>query len=126
MIKAVWGRIQGRDAVQVEHDGNRWRFQVPTWATSPIIAEFWAEDEAGNVSYATGVFTIEEGAIKCIRWREEGSRLTMLADGRPSVTDAVSRSHAWEIVSQSTATLGEGRSHAEMLAHTCPKMEAVL
>jgi len=124
-VRSVWGRIQGRDAVQVDHQGSAWIFQVPPWAVSPIIVEIWAEDEAGNISYATGVFTIEDGTVKCIRWRKEGSSLVMLADHRPTILDGPMMSHAEDTVKVSAADIAEVRPRAEMLPHICPRMEMI-
>lgn len=104
-VKAVWGRIQRQNATLAAHEGDVWTFDVPLWASSPIIAEFWAEDDAGNVSYRAGVFALEEGTIKCIRWRTEGSSLTMLADDRP-VADM----------------LDVGRPCIVMEAHACSRL----
>ena len=83
-VKSVYGRIQGTDAVKTAQVGDVWEFQVPAWATSPIIAEFWAEDEAGNTSYRSAVLEIEGGTIKCIRWCNTGCSCMMLAYDKPT------------------------------------------
>lgn len=104
-VRAVWGRIQRRDAVLLQHEGDKWTFQVPPWASSPLIVEFWAEDDAGNVTYKTGIFTLEEGKIKCIRWMFEGSSLVMLPDDRPTME-----------------MMDDGRPTILMLDHACSRL----
>ncbi len=103
-VKEVWGRIQGMDAVLTSQAGNVWTFDVPPWATGPLIVEFWAEDEAGNISYKTGVFDLNEGPKKCIRWRDTGCTCTMLATEKPDIQmDAM-------------------RPRVEMVDHICMRM----
>lgn len=103
-VRSVWGRIQHRTATLTSHEGDRWTFDVPEWAASPIVVEIWAEDDAGNVSYRTGVFDIGPGETKCIRWREEGSSLVMLSER--------SRADCMEW----------GRPAVEMMAHACSRL----
>jgi len=103
-VRSVWGRIQGADAVLIDQAGDQWTFQVPAWATSPIIVEMWAEDEAGNTSYRTGIFDLSEGPVKCIRWQDTGCSCIMLDPGRPTVG------------------MGADRPRVRMLEHTCFRM----
>lgn len=105
-VKTVWGRIQGTDAVLDSHSGDMWTFTVPAWVTGPIVAEFWAEDEAGNVSYRTAILEIEDGTIKCIRWQKKDTQCLMLKVQRP------------------TASLIEVRPTVRILKHVCNRMEA--
>jgi len=122
-VRSVWGRIQHRTATLTSHEGDRWTFDVPAWAASPIVVEIWAEDEAGNVSYRTGVFDIGPGETKCIRWREEGSSLVMLTDRRPSVSDMDPGVSADMLSERSHADCMEwGRPAVEMMAHACSRL----
>lgn len=105
-VKSVWGRIQGMDATLTGQAGDQWTFQVPAWATSPIIVEMWAEDEAGNVSYRTGVFDLSDGPVKCIRWKDTGCSCVMLDTERPTVA------------------MDAARPRVQMLNHVCMRMEA--
>lgn len=105
-VKSVWGRIQGMDATLTAQEGDQWIFQVPPWVTSPIIVEFWAEDDAGNVSYRTGLFDLSEGPIKCIRWKDTGCSCVMLETERPTVT------------------MDAARPRVHMIDHVCFRMEA--
>ncbi len=107
-VKSVWGRIQRQIATLTSHEGDVWTFDVPLWASSPIIVEFWAEDEAGNISYRTGIFDLGEGQRKCLRWLKEGSSCIMLPDERPTVE-----------------MLTSGKPAVEMLDHACSRLVEV-
>lgn len=125
-VRSVWGRIQRRNAVLIRKDGDKWVFQVPPWAVSPLIVEFWAEDDAGNVSYKTGIFDLEEGRIKCIRWLNEGSNLVMLPDDRPSICMMHDDRPQADMLGVLTITaLAEDRPSIEMLDHACPRLTEV-
>lgn len=122
-VKSVWGRIQRQGAVLLEKDGGKWVFQVPSWATSPLIVEFWAEDDAGNITYRTGIFTLEKGQTKCIRWLKEGSDAIMLPDHRPIAEALEDRPIAeWMDVGLNIEILAEDRPRMEMLDHACSRL----
>lgn len=84
-VVSVYGSIQGNDAEPIEQSGDTWTFEVPDWITGEFIAEFWAEDEAGNTTYRTGVFTIADGTVKCIRWLTTDG-ICIMKTARPEVT----------------------------------------
>ena len=105
-VARVWGRIQGKDAVLDNQEGGVWTFDVPSWASGPIIAEFWAEDDFGNVSYRSAVLEIEAGTIKCLRWLDTDGICIMEAVPRPA------------------SELEDVRPLVEMIPHICPQMEA--
>lgn len=105
-VARVWGRIQSKDAVLISQDGDLYEFEVPPWATSPIIAEFWAEDEAGNVTYRSAVLEVEAGTIKCLRWLDSDGVCTM------------------EPIMRSVIDMECIRAEAAMIEHICPQMEA--
>jgi len=69
-ITEVWGRIQGQDSFPVTRSGNTWSFHVPSWVIGDVYTEFWAKDEAGNISYRSAILTIDKtGTLKCVRMR---------------------------------------------------------
>lgn len=105
-VRQVWGRIQGHDTAPTSQQGDVWTFDVPPWATNPIVAEFWAEDEAGNQSYRTAILEIEDGTIKCIRWQKKDTECIMIRTVRPS------------------AVMLNEKPVCDMIKHICPKMEA--
>ena len=125
-VESVWGRIQGHPATLESHEGSTWAFQVPPWAVSPLVVEIWAEDDVGNVSYRTGIFQLEDGTVKCIRWREEGSSLVMLADARPRLDDVPGQCSVSEATGLSDAAMAEGRSSAWMVPHACSRLIEVI
>lgn len=52
MIKHIYGTANG-EAVEFGHtDGNKWEVQVPANVEGEYAVDIYAEDEAGNVSYA--------------------------------------------------------------------------
>jgi len=125
-VKAVWGRIQRQMATLTAHEGDEWVFDVPAWAVSPIVVEIWAEDEAGNVSYKTGVFDIAPGETKCIRWREEGSSLLMLPEARPNI-GMLDPGIGIDMLAEGRPLVGvsDGRPSVDMLAHACSQLVEV-
>lgn len=122
-VKSVWGRIQRRTATLIQQEGDKWTFQVPPWAASPLIVEFWAEDEAGNVSYRTGVFTFENGETKCIKWKKDGSSLVMLPDDRATIMmlDA-HKPQADLLATINIEALDVIKPRMDMLDHACSKL----
>ena len=105
-VAEVWGHIQGYDASLITHEGDKWIFRVPSWVTGSIIAEFWAKDDVGNISYRAGVFSIAEGTIKCIRWLTSDGICTMKSIDRTNM-----------------ATMDHARASCIVEVHTCAKME---
>lgn len=103
-VVEVWGRIQGSDATLTSQEGNIWNFRVPSWATNPVIAEFWAEDDAGNIGYRSAVLTIDQGTVKCIHW--------MHTDGICLMKKVVRGIAVTNV-----------RSEITMVKHVCPQME---
>ncbi len=97
--------IRDRDSSLISQEGDVWFFTVPPWVANPVIAEFWAKDESGNISYRSALLTIENGTVKCINW--------MHTDGI-CLMQSVKRSGG--IVSV--------RPSIRMEKHICPRMEA--
>jgi len=124
-VVEVWGRIQGYDASLIAQEGDKWTFRVPSWVAGPIVAEFWAKDDAGNISYRAGIFAITDGTIKCIRWLTSDGICTMRALERPEavmvldgrICDSVDRQRP-------TATMDHARAVCDVEGHICAKMEA--
>ncbi len=104
-VTEVWGRVQGLDSSLISQEGDVWTFTVPPWVTNPVIAEFWAKDDAGNIAYRSAVLSIENGTVKCINW--------MHTDGI-CLMQSIKRSGG--IVSV--------RPDIVMQKHICPRMEA--
>ena len=104
-VAEVWGRIQNYDALLTSQDGDLWNFKVPSWVTSPIIVEFWARDDVGNTSYRAGVFTLEAGTVKCVRWLKTDGICIKLPTPR------------------STIDMVDVRSKITMVKHVCPMIE---
>ena len=104
-VTEVWGRVQGQDSSLISQAGDLWIFTVPPWVTNPVIAEFWAKDEAGNIGYRSAILTIENGTIKCIRW--------MHTDGICLMQSVERSGHIINV-----------RPSITMEKHICPRMEA--
>lgn len=123
-VAEVWGRIQGHDASLISQAGDVWSFIVPAWVTGPVIVEFWARDDAGNTTYRSAIFSIEDGTKKCIlKWLDDHGICTMLGikryaemmDTRPRIAMAGIRRDAEMMDVRPTVT---------MERHICTKMEA--
>lgn len=104
-VAHVWGRIQAQAVLPIAHEGNVWMFQVPRSAVGRVAAEFWVEDEAGNIGYRAAILQIAHGTIKCIEWLETADLISIPVD-RPTVADVSTRPGCSE------------------LPHICPRMEA--
>lgn len=106
-VEAVWGVIEGIDALPISHDEDTdvWTFHVPRETTGTVIAEFWARDVAGNVAYRAAALEMEAGTVKCVRWLNEWGRCIM---------------HYPQI----EASVALGRPSVIMRPHACPMMEA--
>jgi len=123
-VAEVWGRIQGHDATLVAQEGDKWTFSVPPWVTGPIIAEIWAKDDAGNISYRAGIFSITEGTIKCIRWLTTNGICTMRAVERAEITmSAEGRDITERIPERPMASIGCARALCDVEGHICAKIE---
>ena len=104
-VAEVWGHIQGYDASLVQQEGDTWTFRVPSWVTGPIIVEFWAKDDVGNISYRAGIFSITDGTVKCIRWLTTDGICIMKAIERP------------------TTSINSDRALCSILPHICARVE---
>lgn len=51
MVKALYGKCNGRDIVFSPDAAGRWETAVPASPNAAYIIELWAEDDAGNKSY---------------------------------------------------------------------------
>lgn len=83
-VTDVWGRVNGQDAGLITRDGDQWYFSLPTNTNGDVPCEFWAQDEAGNIGYASAILTLEDGGVKCIRWIRTDGECVMKAVNRPS------------------------------------------
>jgi len=84
-VAEVWGRIQAQDVFPIAQHGDIWMFQVPHSVVGRVIAEFWVQDEAGNIGYRAALMQIEHGTIKCIEWLKTGDILSLPIE-RPQLT----------------------------------------
>lgn len=98
----VWGLIDNTSRIPISRSGDVWSFQVPT-KTGIIFAEFWAEDEAGNIGYRSAVLDLRKPTAKCVRWL-------------PGWTSCK--------IPQRCATMTLVRPEAVMHCHECPRGEA--
>ena len=121
-VARVWGRIQAQDVNPIASEGDTWLFQVPRSAVGRVTAQFWVEDEAGNIGYRAALLTIEHGTIKCIEWLETGD-ITSLPIERPSIIDLGGHAEIAEILHPEIKDISTRPTCAE-LPHICPKMEA--
>lgn len=122
-VQEVWGRIQGQDSALISQEGDVWTFAVPSWVTNPVIAEFWARDEAGNIAYRSAILTVENGTIKCIRWMHSDGICLMRSVERSALPVDVRSRIAMETAGRSAAMV-EARSVITMEKHVCSRMEA--
>jgi len=123
MIARAWGRIQAQDVVPIAHEGDTWLFQVPRSAVGRITAQFWVEDEAGNIGYRAALLQIEHGTIKCITWLETGDIIALPIE-RPTVLEIGQRPEIIEFLHPEITDISERPTCTE-LPHVCPKkMEA--
>jgi len=123
-VVEVWGHIQGYDASLITHEGDTWTFQVPSWVTGTIIVEFWAKDDAGNISYRSGIFAVKDGTLKCIRWLTSDGICTMNITERAIITMDIGRYCSVEELDRPMAMMDHKRSTCEVESHICAKMEA--
>ncbi len=119
-IKDVWGRVQGQDALPLAHSGEDWYFPTPSGMSGQLLAEFWAEDEAGNVGYRAAIITLDKGAIKCWRWLDSGADCIMRGRIRPTLTP--SESKPVSSMDAVTAAMSDRtvRAACAMRPHVCP------
>ena len=91
-VAEAWASVDGGPIeTAVRQEGDLWWFPVPAGMTGTFFAEIWAEDDAGNQSYAVAVLTLEEGVVKCIRWIRDRGYCKMLPVERPMVAMAEAR-----------------------------------
>lgn len=84
-VKDVWGRADGLDVSLITRDGDRvWFFRIPDGVEGDFPAEFWAEDEAGNVGYSAAMLSLGSNGVKCIRMIRSDGVCVMRPIGRPS------------------------------------------
>lgn len=121
-VKDVWGRIRGTYAGLVARDGDAWYFQVPPDATGTLITEWWAEDDAGNISHTAAVLTLDRGAIKCIRILRFGGRCIMRKVVRPEVS-MVGGGTCRPIPVRPEASMSDRPSVCVMMPIRCRRME---
>ena len=119
----VWGHIQGYDASLIARDGDKWIFRIPSWATGPIVAEFWAEDDAGNISYRAGIFAITDGTLKCIRWLTTDGICTMNIVEKAEIMMDIGRACSVEYLDRPMAGIDHLRATCDVENHMCSKME---
>lgn len=123
-VSEVWGRIQGRDATLYSQEGDTWTFTVPSWVTGTIIVEIWAKDDAGNISYRAGIFSVSERTIKCIRWLTTDGICTMRAVERADAMMSIEgRDIIEEIPDRPMASIGCARAICDVEGHICAKIE---
>lgn len=121
MIREVWGRIQAQDVFSVAQEGDTWLFQVPHSVIGRVVAEFWVEDEAGNVGYRAAILTIEHGTIKCIEWLKTGDIVSLPID-RPQLMPLPIDRGIDEMLRPVILDVSEYPTCTE-LPHICPRME---
>jgi len=120
-VREVWGRIQAQDVVAIAHEGDEWLFQVPRSVLGRVVAEFWVEDEAGNIGYRAALLTIEHGTIKCIEWLKVGD-LTALPVNRPMI-EPLEADRCTDVTVRISLEDVSIRPICQEQPHICPKME---
>lgn len=121
-VADVWGRVQGRDALPLSRDGDDWFFPMPSGASGTLVAEFWAEDEAGNVGYRAALITLDKGAIKCWRWLDDGCTCIMMAV-RPIAEMTERRVYASLTIGRPVVGSDSSRPSCILRPHICPMAE---
>jgi hypothetical protein len=67
MVTKVFGRIDGKEVILDQAEGDRWEVPVPLDQDGEYVVEIIAEDEAGNQSLITKMlYTVDAGSI-CIQ-----------------------------------------------------------
>ncbi len=124
-VADVWGRVQGQDALPLSHSGDEWLFPTPPGMSGQLLAEFWAEDEAGNVGYRAAAITLDKGAIKCWRWLDSGADCTMRGSIRPTLTPMESRPVSSMDAVTAVMTDMTVRIACTMRPHVCPAIGGI-
>lgn len=124
-VADVWGRVQGQDALPLSHSGDEWLFPTPPGMSGQLLAEFWAEDEAGNVGYRAAAITLDKGAIKCWRWLDSGADCTMRGSIRPTLTPCEGRPVSSMDAVAAVMTDTTVRIACTMRPHVCPAIGGI-
>ena len=62
MVKRVTGKVDGVEVI-LRNKGDRWEVPVPFEHDGEYVVEIMAEDEAGNIAYATKMLFIVNGSM---------------------------------------------------------------
>lgn len=63
----VWGLVSGKVVGLITRNADEWYFDLPSDSSGTLMAEFWAQDEAGNTGHAVALLQLTDGGLKCIR-----------------------------------------------------------
>lgn len=125
-VARMWGRVGGTDVAPFLSNGDEWFFPIPPGSVGDVIAEFWAEDDVGNIGYRSAILTVGRAGVKCIRWIMHGGECTMLAIRRP-ISEVLDRGRCECMCAVSPRPLCEDitvRAECTMLAIACRRAEA--
>lgn len=65
MVRRVFGRVDSRDVEFIQGPGGSYSVAVPFDTDGEYVAEIYAEDEAGNISYITKMlFQVRNGQLR--------------------------------------------------------------
>lgn len=81
MITAVWGRADSFDVVFSPSERGDWRVSVPPdLSDGQYVTEIWAENDAGEQAYWTGILYMVNSMLVCLELKEDPYLARLLPD----------------------------------------------
>ena len=81
MITAVWGRADRFDVVFSLSEAGDWRVSVPPdLSDGQYATEIWAENDAGEQGYWTGILYMVDSILVCLELRDDPYSARLLPD----------------------------------------------
>lgn len=117
-IVRVQGKINGGYELPSYKEGDVYYFRAPGTLDGQYICEFWAEDDYGNIGYASAILTVDHGRIIGIELLDTDI-VTMLGDPMRVTVEP----DAIEIFEEKSTHLGQMSDEHEL--HTTTRVIAV-